>query len=458
MKTTDDFFEQLKTTKKKDNNYEFDTIVKQEFKDLIKNILREDYIQINKENIKKDHFETNISCYEDKQAKGVLDEDYMHENKGGSDEFFYDTWQNAISQIPIAKGKEFFFVLEDNTYINIEAQNKADLTISNKESNKVKYITINKLYTEVFNKFKSSEKQGKPLYIYANQIHEVNLCYKAETLKKFCTESANKLINLLQEDGHKEQKTNIFIKNTVKFIKKEKKQNDFDYILQNIKVFFKDINNDYQLYVSEFSFEEVRDQLAEKKNKYIESVHKKLNDIFYIIISIPAAGLGIAWNMSGSANSNPSNLMLILIAVFIIIYSYTINIILKNQQESLKHIKNEYDGYFRRAAEKIKNHQEAKKITEQSRKSLDETWSNQIKSLKTLRFIITSTLLLTALCCFCQKNIIVALASIYSAMQMIFVSIKKIASICALTLFVFFPISCAFILAFYAALKVINCR
>jgi len=119
------------------------------------------------------------------------------------------------------------------------------------------------------------------------------------------------------------------------------------YLFSHFGEFTKRVNENYQLFVSEFSFDKVRREYEEKKREYLV----KLNDVFSSVqsrmIGIPVSLALTALKLSGSVDdlSLTSNL-LILMAV--LIYSVFIFIMLANQSHTLNSIKDEYTSQMKR--------------------------------------------------------------------------------------------------------------
>ena len=119
------------------------------------------------------------------------------------------------------------------------------------------------------------------------------------------------------------------------------------YLINNFGEFSKRLNENYQLFVSEFSFDEVRKEYEENKRDYFS----KLNDIFTSVqtkmLGIPIS-LGIASFKMSSIVDDISFWTNFLLLLSIVIYSVMMVMLIKNQKHTLESIKNEYKSQMAR--------------------------------------------------------------------------------------------------------------
>jgi len=152
---------------------------------------------------------------------------------------------------------------------------------------------------------------------------------------------------LFRDNSHKEQKSSIFKEVMYGLLINIPVKDRLNYLLLNFGEFSKRFNENYQLFVSEFSFDDVRKEYEENKRDYLT----KLNDIFASVqtkmLGIPIS-LAIASLKMSSIVDGISFWTNFLLAISITIYSIMMFMLIANQKHTLLAVKNEYQSQMTR--------------------------------------------------------------------------------------------------------------
>ena len=165
------------------------------------------------------------------------------------------------------------------------------------------------------------------------------------------------------------------------------------YLLTNFGEFSKRLSENYHLFVSEFSFDEVRKEYEESKREYLT----KLNDIFSSVqtkmlgIPVSLAVASIKISPIIDANSFWSNLLLFT-AVWV--YSYMMFSLIKNQTHTLSSVRDEYQSQMNRLKHQYSEQYEIIKHIEHD---LDKRHDFQFQSLVRFRRMIMGLLIFVSL-------------------------------------------------------------
>lgn len=153
--------------------------------------------------------------------------------------------------------------------------------------------------------------------------------------------------SLFKDDSHTEQKSSIFKEVMYGLLINIPVKERLGYLLLNFGEFSKRFNENYQLFVSEFSFDDVRKEYEENKRDYLT----KLNDIFSSVqtkmLGIPIS-LAIASLKMSSVVDGISFWTNFLLAISISIYSIMMFMLIANQKHTLSAVKSEYGSQMAR--------------------------------------------------------------------------------------------------------------
>lgn len=144
--------------------------------------------------------------------------------------------------------------------------------------------------------------------------------------------------DFLCEDIHTEQRKSIFKSVLTEMLKNTRQEERFEHLLKMWEEFIKRVQDNYELYVSGFSFEKVREEVESNKLEYTLKLNKVLGEIQNQLLAIPAALLLIGTQMDAANGLSWKNGSVMLGALA---FGWFIALLIKNQRSSLEAIHKE---------------------------------------------------------------------------------------------------------------------
>ena len=280
--------------------------------------------------------------------------------------------ENALGHRDFAfKEKKEFYLFEENIHYK-----KSDEHHPKTFESYPKYFKFLDILKEVANK-----EQDSVLWLFYKDLIEIDLnsySRNKEYILKCNYDSLDILISLFKNKEHFEQKKYIFKKVLYKILenKKEGQDDNLKVLIEKFTYFVTEINEDYTLYVSEYSFDEVRELHEERQNKYFNKISETVNSSFTKILITPITSYTIVFHEKLNVN--------IFFSIMIsIIYSYIILLQIGNQKITIESTREQYtkqNERFQKKCNKIKN---LKEIFDK----LEERVSKVKKSLNVLKYI-----------------------------------------------------------------------
>lgn len=145
--------------------------------------------------------------------------------------------------------------------------------------------------------------------------------------------------DFISSQTHKEQKSTI-IKTAITTLFNQRELIEFSEVISRFEEFFLQINNSYQLYVSEFSFLKIKAEVEKEKLEFITKLNKVFSDIQSQLLAIPAALILIGGQMEVTTYWSIKNILIWLGALS---FSLLMNLLIRNQTHTLNAIKTEID-------------------------------------------------------------------------------------------------------------------
>lgn len=190
------------------------------------------------------------------------------------------------------------------------------------------------------------------------------------------------LEELFGNGEHIEQKKSLF-KETLSTFLSPVKNDRLSYLLKNFPNFAKEFNENYHLFVSDFSFDEVRCEYEERKRGYLIGLNNILSSVQTKMLGIPVA-LAVAAFKLNSIVSFESFLASLLIILSVACYWIMMWILIRNQRHSLDSMKEEFQGQMNRFQKQYpKQYTEIISISN----SLNERYDEQLSNLKIFNII-----------------------------------------------------------------------
>jgi len=301
----------------------------------------------------------------------------------------YWSWQEFLSYKPnLFSVPENFLIINENV-----------IYPSQNVSGKLKhYIDVNSLIKLI------SEYADHSIKLTDKIIEEVVFLHKTrlEIPITFTSESLGEGLDgisvfsgLFEDKSHKDQKTSILKEVLYSLLSNAPKLERLEYLLIHFGEFSKRFTENYNLFVSEFSFDEVRKEYEESKRDYFI----KLNDIFSSVqtkmLGIPIS-LALASFKMSSIVDDISFWTNFLLVISIVIYTSMMVMLIKNQKHSLESIKSEYTSQMARLKHQYaKQYEQIKNI----QTDLDTRYKFQ-KSCLNWFYVMSATLFVLILALF----------------------------------------------------------
>ena len=244
--------------------------------------------------------------------------------------FFAQTWQDLLAHHDFrfsAPGD--FYVLESDYYSKLDAGD----TLSRQYSDVISLIRFLEGVADV----SQGHADQLTLFFLLNEKLDLSVEYDAtdlcvlDGLDAFCDQFS-------ASGEHCEQRKSIVKVVLLELLKSIPREQRFRHLLKIFDEFVKRSNDNLQLYVTNFSFERVKEQVEKNRLEYTLKLNKVFSEIQNQLLAVPAALLLIGTQLDAKSESLPKNCLVI---VGIFVFAWFMNMLLKNQCHSLTAIKAE---------------------------------------------------------------------------------------------------------------------
>jgi len=165
--------------------------------------------------------------------------------------------------------------------------------------------------------------------------------YSSDDLNKLDLASANALLERFGHNTHRDQKLTILARGIQKICGQLHPSGRFAYVLGQISELLKKIDEGYRIYVADFSYEKVLDQMEAAKLEELAKIHKNFSDIQNQILGIPVATVIVATQLKPSSSIDVEFWVNTAILIGVWVFAVLTNLVLRNQQNSLDAIADE---------------------------------------------------------------------------------------------------------------------
>lgn len=118
--------------------------------------------------------------------------------------------------------------------------------------------------------------------------------YNESSLLSLDIEKLKSIIEFFKDDGHRDQKLEIFSEALIDLAQGQPLRKRFAFIMENISALVDEVQKGYKLFVSTFSYTKIRGDLEATKLTYVNQIHKSLVDIQSQLLGIPVATIIVA--------------------------------------------------------------------------------------------------------------------------------------------------------------------
>lgn len=255
--------------------------------------------------------------------------------------YVYWSWEEFLAYRPnILNPPGSFFVIEDGSFYPCSEPSPATRH----------YLEVCSILSVLLSCADHVDRMSETVidelvYLHRHRL-ELPVRYSQEVLSEGL-DGVSVITSIFQDESHKEQKNSILKEVLCGLLVNVPKSNRLNYILTNFGEFSKRVIENYRLFVSDFSFDDVRKEYEESKREYLS----RLNDVFGTVqarmLGIPVSIAVAAVAMSRVVNDITfwTNLLL-LVAVFV--YAGMMVALIFNQKHTLSAIKSEYGSQMSR--------------------------------------------------------------------------------------------------------------
>lgn len=181
--------------------------------------------------------------------------------------------------------------------------------------------------------------ESKAIFLQGKKL-EISLAYNTDDLCALNGLDAF-IAEFIEADIHKDQKATIIKKVLLDMLSNNSiNRLTLPCIIRRFEEFVDRIKADYELYVSEFSFEKIRAQVEEEKFDKVIKVNKVLSDIQNQLLAVPVALFFAATQMTTTGEITIKNTFIL---IGYVIFFFLTRMLVNNQLITLDAIKKEVD-------------------------------------------------------------------------------------------------------------------
>ena len=127
--------------------------------------------------------------------------------------------------------------------------------------------------------------------------YEVPIQFNATDIPKVDSDCIYRLLESFENDTHKNQKLSILAKSIYSVCNSAVPKKRFSHLIEHLPELLKSFSEGYRLFVADFSYDKIVNQLEVAKLEEIGKIHKTFSDIQNQILGIPVATIVVATQM-----------------------------------------------------------------------------------------------------------------------------------------------------------------
>jgi hypothetical protein len=196
----------------------------------------------------------------------------------------------------------------------------------------------------------------------------------------------DKIEELLGSDVHRNQIHDIFKSAVMKTL--DGTHERFVDLLQRFGQLYRRFEENYLLFISEFSFEKIREQAEEHRLKYTDKLNGVFTGIQNRLLAIPVALVIVAGQIKGEEGASLGNIMILIGAI---VFAGLMWLLISNQQHTLEALKGEID----RENKKLGAHKEIQEKLKDIYDDLEQRYRHHRSQLNRIKVLVVISVLLT---------------------------------------------------------------
>lgn len=244
---------------------------------------------------------------------------------------FVKTFQGLLDLSATLAKKPAAFFIADINYCSEDERDPPE--IISKYLSVLSFIQILQRLSDFADR---TDPDALTLVFLLKEKYEVRVVYGAESVEK--ASQSITLLHFIESSPHEANKRDILKGVVVDVIKNSREP--FTTLIQSLDEITRRATDNYAVFVSEFSFDKIRDEIERRKSEFVLRINKVFSDIQDKLLGVPLA-LIIASTQMGEKGGYEKNCAIMCgISIFTILMA----LLIKNQVSNLETIKDEY-GY-----------------------------------------------------------------------------------------------------------------
>ena len=207
-------------------------------------------------------------------------------------------------------------------------------------------LSLIRLIEEIADHTEKDSNKTSFVILFKNKKIEIPLNYEAADLKQL--PELQDLKSKIENELHQQEKKTLLKKAIYDRVEKQPSDDALKLIIANFTSIYKQYEEDYNLYVSEFSFTNEREKLETDKQEYVLKLNKVLGDIQSKLLAIPVSLILVGGQMKSISNEETQvinfNQVIANHIIFAgaLIFTILLLALVGNQRHSLAAIRKEY--------------------------------------------------------------------------------------------------------------------
>lgn len=185
------------------------------------------------------------------------------------------------------------------------------------------------------------DKENQELVFIDDGKFVIPVTFSSQDLPKLEIASLQALIARFVEDTHREQKITILAKSVQRICGAKPPQQRFADLLDRIPEVLKQFDEGYRLFVADFSYDKVLDQMETAKLEELAKIHKTFADVQNQILGIPVATIIVATQLKETDAINAIFWVNTAVLVGVWVFVVLTWLVMRNQLHTLDALDNE---------------------------------------------------------------------------------------------------------------------
>lgn len=186
------------------------------------------------------------------------------------------------------------------------------------------------------------EETGELVFIHDGK-YELPIQFTAADLQRMDTGGISRLLESFENDTHRDQKLAILAKSVQSVCNAAKPKERFGLLMEHLPELLKSFSEGYRLFVADFSYDKIVNQLEVAKLEEIGKIHKTFADIQNQILGIPVATIVVATQMKAASVVGYEFWINTAVLVGCWVFAILSAFVLRNQFHTLKAIGDEIE-------------------------------------------------------------------------------------------------------------------